>query len=156
MTKNSGFTYWLEILCFDLFLYGIEFFRNLSLINEIWKYLIILCVRMLFEGTGDATTLSYWLNWWALSCEIWVFASFTFALWMIWNYEVKDRLGHSRRGTQQDKNKLRGCEAWTPCLIQIHPICLLAFRVCAFGMMLASLIVKALVNGASMFYYYTQ
>lgn len=111
---------------------------------------------MLFEATGDATTLGYWLNWRVLISAIWVFASFTFALWMIWKYEVKDRLGHSRQATQQDKNKLRSCEAWTPCLKQIHPIWLLAFRVCAFGLMLASLIVKALANGASMFYYYTQ
>lgn len=111
---------------------------------------------MLFEATADATTLSYWLNWRVLPCAIWVFASFVFALWMIWKYEIKDRLGHSRQETQQDKNKLRICQAWRPCLRQIHPIWLLAFRVCAFGLMLASLIVKALVNGASMFYYYTQ
>ncbi|XP_022934218.1 uncharacterized protein LOC111441456 isoform X1 [Cucurbita moschata] len=113
-------------------------------------------LRMLFETTADATTLGYWLNWRVLICAIWVFASFTLAIWMIWEYEIKDRLGHSTQETQQDKNKLRSFEAWRPCLRQIHPIWMLAFRVCAFSSMLASLIVKTLANGASTFYYYTQ
>ncbi|XP_022152202.1 uncharacterized protein LOC111019978 [Momordica charantia] len=111
---------------------------------------------MLYEATVDATTLGYWLRWRVLFCAICVFASFSVALWMIWKYEIKDRLEHRRQETQQDKNQLRSCEAWRPCVRQIHPIWLLAFRFCAFCLLLASLIVKGLLNGASMFYYYTQ
>ncbi|KAK9272853.1 hypothetical protein L1049_003231 [Liquidambar formosana] len=103
------------------------------------------------------TTWSYWLNWRVLLSVTWVLASMVIASFMIWKYEG---LGHPKldRGeTQHGKPQfLYYDEAWRPCIKEIHPIWLLAFRVIAFCFLLATLIVNVLVNGGGIFFYHTQ
>lgn len=110
---------------------------------------------MELEDTVDSTSLSYWLNWRVFLCAIWVLTPMIIAFVMMWKYE-----GHliSGRGqTEQDANEnVCGNEGWKPCLKQIHPIWLLVFRVAAFCILLASLIVKVETNGGVIFCYYTQ
>lgn len=112
---------------------------------------------MQLEGTADSTNSSYWLNWRVLVCAIWVFLPMVIASLMIWKYEGLDHLKSSRGEIHQGENH-NICEndAWKPCLKQVHPIWLLVFRVAAFCILLASLIVKAVISGGVMFYYYTQ
>ncbi|KAF3444633.1 hypothetical protein FNV43_RR14326 [Rhamnella rubrinervis] len=116
---------------------------------------------MQLEVTTDSTSLSYWLNWRVLVCAIWVFTPMVTASVMIWKYEDLDYLKSGRREIQQGENQNENqnfceSEAWKPCLKQIHPIWLLAFRVAAFCILLASLIVKLVISGGVIFYYYTQ
>uniref|UniRef100_A0A2N9HXN2 Uncharacterized protein n=1 Tax=Fagus sylvatica TaxID=28930 RepID=A0A2N9HXN2_FAGSY len=109
------------------------------------------------EVTADITTLSYWLNWRVLLCAVWVLMPMVIASFMIWKYESLDHLKSDRGETQQDKNQIpHYCKAWRPCLKEVHPIWLLAFRLFAFCLLLGTLIVKVVVNGAVIFYYYTQ
>ncbi|KAI3931313.1 hypothetical protein MKX01_040230 [Papaver californicum] len=73
-------------------------------------------------------TLAYWLNWRFLLCAIIVLTPMVFAAYIIWR----------------------------PCLKQIHPACLLAFRVFAFGTLLTFLVWNIVIGGAGIFFYYTQ
>lgn len=112
---------------------------------------------MQLEGTADSTSLSYWLNWRVLVCAIWVFTPMVVASVMIRKYEGLDHLKSGRGEIQQGENQnFCDSEAWKPCLKQIHPIWLLAFRVAAFCILLASLIVKVVISGGVIFFYYTQ
>lgn len=109
------------------------------------------------EVTADITTLSYWLNWRVLLCAVWVLMPMVIASFMIWKYESLDHLKSDRGETQQDIKQIpHYCKAWRPCLKEVHPIWLLAFRLFAFCLLLGTLIVKVVVNGAVIFYYYTQ
>jgi hypothetical protein len=73
----------------------------------------------------------------------------------IWKRESSRNLTFDKGENQQDRT-LCGDEAWKPCLKDIHPVCLLAFRVISFSSLLASLIAKIHVSGGRTFYYYTQ
>ncbi|GMY13336.1 transmembrane [Fagus crenata] len=109
------------------------------------------------EVTADITTLSYWLNWRVLLCAVWVLMPMVIASFMIRKYESLDHLKSDRGETQQDIKQIpHYCKAWRPCLKEVHPIWLLAFRLFAFCLLLGTLIVKVVVNGAVIFYYYTQ
>uniref|UniRef100_A0A7N0ZZB4 Uncharacterized protein n=1 Tax=Kalanchoe fedtschenkoi TaxID=63787 RepID=A0A7N0ZZB4_KALFE len=104
--------------------------------------------------TADTTTLSYWLNWRVFACAILVLV----ALHSIWKYEgrrnnpksVEEEVGEEVSGV------LYAEEAWRPCLKQIHPAWLLAFRIVALCLLLATLIAKLCLSGAKIFFYYTQ
>ncbi|KAJ9152655.1 hypothetical protein P3X46_026201 [Hevea brasiliensis] len=107
--------------------------------------------------TPDSTTLSYWLSWSVLLCAICVFTPVVVAIFIIWKHENFDHSRSCRGKTQQQiHHSLFEDRAWRPCLKQIHPIWLLAYRVIAFSLLLASLISKVSANGFVMFYYYTQ
>ncbi|OAY29721.1 uncharacterized protein LOC110601679 isoform X2 [Manihot esculenta] len=107
--------------------------------------------------TPDSTPLSYWLSWRVLLCAICVFTPMVVAVFITWKHEGFDHLRSCGGKTQQKINhSLFEDRAWRPCLKQIHPIWLLAYRVIAFSVLLASLIAKVSENGFVMFYYYTQ
>ncbi|KAG9449865.1 hypothetical protein H6P81_009830 [Aristolochia fimbriata] len=107
--------------------------------------------------TVDTTTSSYWLNWRVLLCSICVILSMIAASFLIWKYEGP-RCNKHRRGEDQGETccSLYEEESWKPCLKDIHPAWLLAYRVFAFIVMLILLIVNVIVDGGGIFYYYTQ
>ncbi|XP_074284371.1 uncharacterized protein LOC141608978 [Silene latifolia] len=122
------------------------------------------------KTSGDTATSSYWLNWRLVLCAILVLISMGFASFLISKFEgPKNRrnnvVSNSETRSREDNNNrkeeeccgvLYGDEVWKPCLKGMHPAWLLAFRVCAFVVLLILLIVNAIVDGASIFYYYTQ
>ncbi|KAF3337525.1 hypothetical protein FCM35_KLT18112 [Carex littledalei] len=100
------------------------------------------------------TSSSYWLNWRVLLCSIWILACMIVASILIWRYE-----GHGSRPQSSEKEReglLYDDEAWRPCLKEIHPAWLLAFRLVSFFVLLGLLIVIIVVDKGSIFYYYTQ
>ncbi|XP_027352984.1 uncharacterized protein LOC113863555 [Abrus precatorius] len=110
---------------------------------------------MQLQDTTDTTTLSYWLNWRVYLCAVCVFLSMVLAFLVIWRHE-RSRKFTSGKGENEQDRTLSGDETWKPCLKEIHPVCLLAFRVLAFSSLSASLVAKIHINGGSIFYYYTQ
>ncbi|KAK2442898.1 hypothetical protein P8452_21312 [Trifolium repens] len=114
--------------------------------------------------TVKTNTQSYWLNWRVLLCSIWVLLSIIFSLLLILKYEKLLRNASSSNGsetereTQEEENSaiLYEDETWRPCLKGIHPAWLLAFRIFAFFVLLVLLTFNAVVDGGSIFYYYTQ
>ncbi|WJX81341.1 hypothetical protein P8452_64236 [Trifolium repens] len=110
---------------------------------------------MQLDDTTDTTTLSYWLNWRVYVCVVSVLLPMVLACLTIWKHESSNNLTFDKGENQQDRT-LCGDEAWKPCLKDIHPVCLLAFRVISFSSLLASLIAKIHVSGGRTFYYYTQ
>ncbi|KAI8533667.1 hypothetical protein RHMOL_Rhmol10G0027100 [Rhododendron molle] len=105
----------------------------------------------------DATTLGYWLNWRVGLCAIWVLAPMLIALYMICKYERSDQSDFEETVILHDKTGvLYNDDAWRPCLQEIHPFWLLAFRVTAFFLLLGTLILDVVVHGGGILYYYTQ
>ncbi|KAI9169766.1 hypothetical protein LWI28_017342 [Acer negundo] len=106
----------------------------------------------------DSNTLSYWLNWRVGLCALWLLIALVVASILIWKYE-----GSKKSKTESRQNQQRetvGClyedEAWITCLKQIHPFWLLAFRLIAFLLLLTLLIINVVLDGAGIFYFYTQ
>ncbi|KNA13577.1 hypothetical protein SOVF_115390 [Spinacia oleracea] len=109
--------------------------------------------------TGDTSNSHYWLNWRVLLCVIWVLVSMIFAAFLISKHEGPRKSSKTRLDAEISEEKpgiLYADEVWMPCLKGVHPGWLLAFRVCAFFVLLILLIVNAIVDGGSIFYYYTQ
>ncbi|GKV36431.1 hypothetical protein SLEP1_g44566 [Rubroshorea leprosula] len=109
------------------------------------------------EVTANTTISSYWLNWRVLICTISVLITMTFSLLLICKHEGF-RKSNQVNGEAQQKTAgfLYENETWTPCLKGVHPGWLLAFRVLAFIVLLICLFVIDLVDGGSIFYFYTQ
>lgn len=110
---------------------------------------------MQLKDPTDTTTLSYWLNWRFGLSAVSVCLPMVFALLILWKHGGRRNFTSGKGENRQDRT-LSGDEAWKPCLKDIHPVCLLAFRVIAFSSLLASLIGKILISGGVIFYYYTQ
>lgn len=106
---------------------------------------------------GDSTSLSYWLNWRFSLCALIVIVSMCVAAYIIWKYEYSDHSEPDYKRTKQQGSGLwYADEVWRPCVKEIHPICLMTYRIIAFCLILTALIVDVTVQGQSMFHYYTQ
>ncbi|KAH7658916.1 MFS general substrate transporter domain-containing protein [Dioscorea alata] len=108
--------------------------------------------------SADTTEPRYWWNWRFCLCAIWVLASMIAASILIWKYEGHDGERSQREAENQRSpvGTLYADEAWRPCLKQLHPAWLLAFRVLAFSLLSALLAIYVVVDGRGVFYYYTQ
>lgn len=79
------------------------------------------------------------------------------ATFMIWKYEYSYSSKPEGEGTQEDDLWFRYAkDSWMPCVKEIHPICLMLFRIFSFFLILTALIVDVVVRGGSLFHYYTQ
>jgi len=128
-------------------------------------------------ATADTTDLRYWLHWRVGLCGLWVLACMAVAGYLIWRHEGP---GADRRpggagaasssvssgpaadgdlpggGKGRRPGVLYDDEAWRPCLRDIHPAWLLAYRLISFFVLLSLLVVIVISDGGSIFYYYTQ
>ncbi|XP_077253593.1 uncharacterized protein LOC143892685 isoform X2 [Tasmannia lanceolata] len=109
--------------------------------------------------TADTNTPQYWLNWRVLLCGIWVLSSMVAASFLIWKYEgsKSNTVEHDMGETQHEiKDSLYEDESWRPCLKDVDPAWLLAFRIIAFLTLLALLSANVFIDGGGIFYFYTQ
>ncbi|GJN18908.1 hypothetical protein PR202_gb06120 [Eleusine coracana subsp. coracana] len=125
-------------------------------------------------ATADTTDLHYWLHWRVGLCALWVLLCMAVAAYLIWRHEeprAERRPGGAtsppaRAGARQRESAggakgrppgvLYDDEAWRPCLRDIHPAWLLAYRLISFFVLLSLLIVIVISDGGNIFYYYTQ
>jgi hypothetical protein len=116
-------------------------------------------------ATADTTDLRYWLHWRVGLCALWVLACMAAAAYLIWRHEgpraERRPPGARHRGPaggaeERPPGVLYDDEAWRPCLRDIHPAWLLAYRLVSFFVLLSLLIVIVISDGGNMFYYYTQ
>lgn len=107
--------------------------------------------------TSETNALDYWLNWRFLICAIVVLLPMIAASILIWKYEGS---GDAKRDNGETPQETAGIlyedECWIPCLKEIHPAWLLAFRILAFSILLALLIIKVVIRGGGLYFYYTQ
>ncbi|XP_052181500.1 uncharacterized protein LOC127794453 isoform X2 [Diospyros lotus] len=86
--------------------------------------------------------------------------SVIFASILISRHEARLHSENGSRERQEEEPAAAGLvyedEVWKPCLKVIHPAWLLAYRVVAFFVLLILLILNADVDGATIFYFYTQ
>ncbi|CAI9264309.1 unnamed protein product [Lactuca saligna] len=113
--------------------------------------------RMDLPSQINTTSLDYWMNWRFLLCSICVFGSIILAFVLIWKYDTSHDLETYKEGNQQKKaSSLYECEAWMPCVKEIHPAWLLAFRIISFCLLLTACTADVVQQGTELFYYYTQ
>ncbi|KAL3835210.1 hypothetical protein ACJIZ3_009946 [Penstemon smallii] len=107
--------------------------------------------------TANTTTSAYWLNWRVTLCSIWILMSMVFASILISKFEYRQ---NSKQSTENQQEEPPGIlykdEVWKPCLRSIHPGWLLGFRVFAFVVLMLMLILNVIVDGGTIFYFYTQ
>ncbi|KAH8493032.1 hypothetical protein H0E87_022335 [Populus deltoides] len=107
--------------------------------------------------TADTTLSSYWLNWRFFLCATWVLILMITASLLIWKNERRCKVEHdSGENKQEAEASLYDDETWRPCLKGIHPAWLLVFRLFAFIVLSVLLAIAVLMDGGSIFYYYTQ
>ncbi|RWW88764.1 hypothetical protein BHE74_00002348, partial [Ensete ventricosum] len=104
--------------------------------------------------TADSTDAYYWLNWRVLLCAIWVLSSMIIASILIWKFEGTNT--ETEGSSPESHCRLYEAELWTPCLTEVHPVWLLVFRLIAFAILLAFLIINVVMDGGGIFFYYTQ
>ncbi|KAJ1277724.1 hypothetical protein BS78_04G025800 [Paspalum vaginatum] len=118
-------------------------------------------------ATADTTDLRYWLHWRVGLCALWVLGCMSVAAYLIWRREgpgADRRPGgasypdnpSAREGRRRPDGVLYDDEAWRPCLRDIHPAWLLAYRLISFFVLLSLLVVIVISDGGNIFYYYTQ
>ena len=112
----------------------------------------------------DTTEPEYWLNWRFLLCALWVYSCMALACFLIWKYEgPSSRDSNGDDGGDREEAPSRAGpgvvyleDCWKPCLEEIHPGWLLAFRLVAFFILASILLVDIITDGWSIFLYYTQ
>ncbi|KAM0003830.1 hypothetical protein Hdeb2414_s0266g00852251 [Helianthus debilis subsp. tardiflorus] len=106
---------------------------------------------------NDTTSLEYWMNLKFLLCSIWVFGSILIALFLIWRYEGSHHSKTYKETTRLERDwDSYDREAWMPCVKEIHPAWLLAFRIVAFCLLFIASTADVVKVGTDLFYYYTQ
>jgi hypothetical protein len=112
---------------------------------------------------ADTTNLSFWLRWRVGLCGLWVLCGVVAAAYLIWRHEGPGAHRHEGGAGSDGKARRRrpdgvlySDEAWRPCLRDIHPACLLAYRLVSFIALFSLLIVIVISDGGDIFYYYTQ
>ena len=111
---------------------------------------------------ADTTDLGFWLTWRVAVCALWVLGCVAAAAYLIWRHEGPR--AHRRPGgaavakerRRRPDGVLYDDEAWRPCLRDIHPAWLLAYRLVSFFVLFSLLIVIVISDGGNIFYYYTQ
>uniref|UniRef100_A0A1D1Z4W7 Ig lambda chain V-VII region MOT n=1 Tax=Anthurium amnicola TaxID=1678845 RepID=A0A1D1Z4W7_9ARAE len=106
--------------------------------------------------TAKTNITNYWLNWRVWVCSVWVFSSIIIATLLIWKYEGSNPQGDGAEAQEEAAGTVYDDESWRPCLKEIHPAWLLAFRVVAFFVLTALLVINVVVLGGETFYFYTQ
>ena len=109
--------------------------------------------------TVDTTSSSYWFNWRVTICCVWMALAMVITAFLIFKYEGfrLKRTGNGGDGGEKEwSGNVYEDETWRPCLRNIHPAWLLAFRAVAFFVLLIMLIIIGLVDGPTIFFYYTQ
>lgn len=109
----------------------------------------------------DTTISSYWLNWRLFLCSVWILTSMALASYLITKYEgPNNRKSRIREDDEEEEDDYGGVlyddEVWKPCLKGIHPAWLMTYRIFAFFVLLILIILNAIVDGGTIFYYYTQ
>ncbi|XBI62272.1 hypothetical protein VPH35_042919 [Triticum aestivum] len=111
----------------------------------------------------DTTDPGYWLNWRFMLCATWVYSCMALAFYLIWKYEgPSSPAGNDEGGDREEARPRIGPgvvyleDCWKPCLEEIHPAWLLAFRLVSFLFMASVLVSDVIVDGWTVFLYYTQ
>ncbi|KAK3041819.1 hypothetical protein RJ639_000335, partial [Escallonia herrerae] len=87
----------------------------------------------------------------------WLLTAMVAAAIVIFKYEGSRKGTNERRYNQQETvGSLYKDEAWKTCAKIIHPAWLLAYRLVAFGVLLALLIADVVTRGGDIFLFYTQ
>lgn len=107
-------------------------------------------------AVADIDSAGYWLNWRVLICATSVLASISLASFVIWKYERFKRSEYDQGETANVGLFLQNDQAWKPCLKQIHPIWLMAYRIISFSLLLTTFIIKVIEHGGHIFFFYTQ
>ncbi|CAN6446242.1 unnamed protein product [Victoria cruziana] len=105
--------------------------------------------------TADTTNFEYWMHWQVLLCAIWILLAMFLASVLILKYDASYKLRSQEADSDRD-DCLYADESWRPCLKEIRPASLLIFRVVAFCLMASLLSMNIILDGADMFYFYTQ
>ncbi|KAJ6387004.1 hypothetical protein OIU78_016854 [Salix suchowensis] len=107
--------------------------------------------------TDNTTLSSYWLNWRFFLCATWVLILTTAASILIWKNECRRKVErYSGEIKKEAEPSLYDDETWRPCLKGVHPAWLLVFRLFAFSVLSVLLAIAVMVDGGTIFYYYTQ
>ena len=89
-------------------------------------------------------------------CCMWMAIAMVITAFLIFKYEGFRRKRSGEGEEKEWSGHVCADETWRPCLRNIHPAWLLAFRAVAFFVLLIMLIVIGLVDGPTIFFYYTQ
>ncbi|KAE8803595.1 putative LRR receptor-like serine/threonine-protein kinase [Hordeum vulgare] len=111
----------------------------------------------------DTTDPGYWLNWKFVLCATLVYSCMALACYLIWKYEGPSLPAGNDEGVDKEEARPRigpGVvyleDCWKSCLDDIHPAWLLAFRLVSFLFMASVIIYDVIVDGWTVFLYYTQ
>lgn len=131
--------------------------QNITVIDCIdWKVRFCIFNEMQLLEDTDTTLLSYWFNWRVFLCSLLVMLSVFIAFILLWKYEYSADEDSSTSDSRAESWHLWFNEAWRPCVKEVNPIWLMAFRLVSFFLLVAGLTSDFVIYGSSLFFYYTQ